>query len=69
MTLFRVSQNDKYGFIDKKGNEVIPCEYDEVDYFHDGLAYVAKGNKWGYIDKSGREVTPFIYDEVCVIII
>lgn len=44
--------------------EVIPCKYDEVWSFSEGLAVVELDGKWGYIDKTGEEVVPFKYDQV-----
>ena len=61
-----VYKGDKYGFIDKMGNEVIPCVYDfseEVDLnFHDGLAFVRQGEKHFFINKKGKEAFPYNYD-------
>ena len=54
--------NGKCGFIDKSGNEVIPCTYDWVYSFSEGLALVKLDGKWGFIDKSGNEVVPCTYD-------
>jgi hypothetical protein len=70
----------KWGFIDVNGNEVVPCKYAYVGYFHNGLAAVnmggktvvvnnrrgTKGGKWGYIDATGREIIPCKYDDVGV---
>ena len=54
----------KYGFIDTKGNEVIPCVYDFCEDFSEGLAVVGKhvkgryrsfwGMKYGFVDKKGN---------------
>lgn len=68
--LARVRRGKKYGFIDKHGSEVIPCIYDEADYFfHDGLVCVGKGEEfsreYGFIDKQGKEVIPCIYFNYC----
>lgn len=52
----------KYGFKDKNGKLVIPCEYDDADSFSGGLAKIEKGKKYGYIDKQGNVVVPIIYD-------
>ena len=69
--LAAVKNKDKYGFIDIKGNQVVPCIYDEVynsanlyTYyrFSNGLARVKKAGKWGFIDKRGNEVIPCIYE-------
>ena len=42
----------KIGYIDKSGREVIPCQYDYAEDFHDGLANV----NGGFIDKAGQVV-------------
>jgi len=55
-TLFAVNLNDKWGFIDKTGKEVIELKYDELLDFDNGLAMVKLNNKWGFIDKTGKEV-------------
>ena len=55
----------KLGFIDKMGNEVIPCDFDFMDggcCFHDGLAYVRKGDKVFFINTEGKEAFPFEYE-------
>jgi hypothetical protein len=61
--------NDKYGYLDLKGNEVIITRYDEAAAFANGLAKVGKksltsGSKtlYGYIDKKGNEVIPVKYE-------
>ena len=58
-----VGKNDKYGFIDKTGKEIIPLKYDKVQYFSEGLAAVKIGGKWGYIDKNDKMVIPPKYSE------
>ena len=43
--------------------EVVPCKYDWVQDFSEGLAMVRDENyKWGYIDKTGKEVVPCKYE-------
>lgn len=59
-----VSKNEKYGFINKNGKEVIPRIYDDAFDFSEGLAAVLKNEKYGFIDKQGQEVIPCIYDDV-----
>jgi len=56
-----VKQKDKYGYVDKAGNEVIPCIFDEADYFIDGISAVRSDGLWGFIDTTGKEVIPFEY--------
>lgn len=52
----------KYGFVDRKGNVVIPFDYSAGLEFSEGLAAVKKDGKWGYIDKTGKEIIPYIFD-------
>ena len=42
--------------------EVIPCVYDTVDSFSEGLALVGQEGKCGFIDKTGAVVVPLKYD-------
>ena len=60
-----VGLDGKYGFIDNKGNEIIPLKYDYALEFSEGLAAVQFKDKWCYIDKSGNEVVSLkSYDKV-----
>ena len=65
--LAEVTKDGKCGFIDKYGNEVIPCEYlSEEDPFHgfyDGLAVVHKDfDKPIIINKDGNQAFALNYD-------
>ena len=53
-----VCKNGKWGYIDKTGQEVIPCKYDWANTFHEGLASVrfSYDSGYGFIDTTGREV-------------
>lgn len=66
--LAKVRKNWKYGFIDEKGQEVIPCKYEGVyGWFENGFCIVQKNSTddlYGVIDKSDRLVIPCIYTEV-----
>ena len=44
----------KYGFIDKQGKQVIPCIYDSVYSFDDGITRVEQNGEWFFIDKKGN---------------
>ena len=48
--LARVEVDDKWGFINKEGNEVIPCLFDDAGDFSEGFARVKLGDKWGFIE-------------------
>jgi len=38
-----------HGFIDTTGKEVVPCIYEDVRDFSEGMAAVKRDGKWGYI--------------------
>ena len=53
-----------YGFINKKGIEVIPCQFRNVITFSEGLCAVQNNDSlWGYIDKKGNEVITCQFEE------
>lgn len=67
----------KLGFVDSKGNEVVPCIYEcwNSDYeedevppcyftFSDGVIALAKDGKYGCVNTEGKTVLPFIYDYI-----
>ena len=47
--------NWKWGFIDKKGKQVIPFKYNYVQPFYNGKTKVELDGRNGYIDKNGSE--------------
>lgn len=52
----RVFRNGRYGFINRRGEEVIPLKYRSASEFNNGLAFVNWLNGKGfYIDKMGNE--------------
>lgn len=59
-----VLRNGKWGFINTKGEEVIPCQYPNpyedftASPFYEGMALVQKDGKWGFINTKGEEVIP-----------
>lgn len=57
-----VCKNEKWGYINHKGDEIIPCTYESALPFNENLAPVCKGGKWGYINLKGEVVIPFKYD-------
>lgn len=64
----RVENNDKYGFVDKTGNVIIPLIYDDTRVYNEGYVIAAKeinGKRlWGCLDVNGTCVIPFIYDDL-----
>ena len=47
-----------YGFVNTKGQWVIPAQYNSVEHFADGYAMVRKDSGWGVIDTTGKQVIP-----------
>ena len=51
-----VSKDYKYGFIDGRGNEIIPLQYDYACEFNNGFARVMKDEKWSYIKRDNLQL-------------
>lgn len=51
--LYPVKRNEHWGFINRSGEEVIHCVYDEVSGLVDGLSAVKFHQEYGIIDKRG----------------
>jgi hypothetical protein len=52
-----VCKNGKYGYINKKGDEIVGCIYEDAGYFSSGMAKVYKGeNEQCFIDINGTEL-------------
>ena len=64
------NESEKYGYINEKGEEVIPCQFDyATDFCEEGTAFVAKevsqdAYKYGMIDTSGKMIVDYIYSDV-----
>ena len=56
-----ISVNNKWGFVDEKGEEIISPQFDEVHPFHNGLARIRRDSINGFIDKSGELVVSSKY--------
>lgn len=62
--LAKVCCQNKWGFINKYGFEVVSCMYEEAGYFCQGRAKVRSKGKWGYLDKKAKVRVSFMFDEV-----
>ena len=67
--LIRVKKKGMYGYVDRKGNVVVPLEYDdgqvEVEKGEMDWIIVKKKGKWGVITRKNRERIHFVYDRIC----
>lgn len=60
-----IKKNNKFGFINKKGQEVVGPMYKNVGSFSEGLAAVLNFNdKWGFMNTKGDWAVPATYKEV-----
>ena len=64
-----VVRDSMQGYINKKGEEVIPLVFDRYVRFNEGphgfscgRAVVKKNGKYGYVDREGHRITDYIYD-------
>ena len=55
------SQDEKMGLRHLNGKVVVPCNYDVIQNFSDGMAAVCKGHLWGYVDPLGTFIIPCSY--------
>lgn len=60
--LFLIGRDGLIGFMNSKGEEIIPCKFVEAGKFINGLAWVREGGYYGYIDEMGKYIIPPIYD-------
>jgi hypothetical protein len=47
---------DRYGFLDRRAQVVIPPRYEDASTFREGMAGVRIEGKWGFIDTDGTMV-------------
>jgi hypothetical protein len=62
--LANVAYQDKWGFIDQKGEWVITPRFSGAWPFSNGLAGVMRKDKFGFIDKTGRMVIRPRFDNI-----
>ena len=61
----KICQNDHWGFVDENGKVVVPCKYNAVTNYQEGLACVESDKrKWGFVDENGNEVIPCKWEDV-----
>ncbi len=54
--LARFCAHGLWGFVNKKGEEVIPAQYEDANNFSEGLAAVKIDGLYGFIDTTGKMV-------------
>lgn len=59
-----VCRDGMYGFVDQRGETVIPFVYDDAAPLIEGLAYFRVGEEYGFMDKTGTPVFNLSCDSV-----
>ena len=60
----RVRKGKGYGMVDNRGNEVIPCEYDYVDYIGKKRFAVKKDGMYSLAAEGGKLLSGFVCDSI-----
>jgi len=53
-----------FGLLHESGKILLPCIYEGMDPYSEGLVGVKQNGKWGYVDISGNIVIDIIYDDL-----
>jgi hypothetical protein len=53
-----------YGFVDLKGNTILPFEYEDILCEHLGNIFVKKNGKWGVMNDENQQLLPCKYDYI-----
>ena len=61
--MYSVVKNDKWGFLNQNGKQVVDCEYDNVSDYSESLARIEKDGKVGFIDDTGKLINPLNYEQ------
>ncbi len=59
----KVELDEKTGFVNEDGEEVVPCKYDNAWNFSEGFACVETEDLWGFVNENGEEVIPCKYND------
>lgn len=59
MNRYKEGSGNEFYFADRKGNQISPNTYGQVQHFSEGLAAAQVGQeKWGYVDSRGNLIIP-----------
>lgn len=62
--LIAVRENDKWGFVNTQGKQIVPCEYNTVLPATEGYAAIMKNDMWGFVDSTGKIIATPQYKSV-----
>ena len=61
--LTAVCVKGKWGFVNREGEWMIDCQYEDARQFQEGLAPVKADGKWGYINVEGEMVITPVFED------
>ena len=61
--LAKVTKAGKSGYVNNKGELIVPLIYDEAMAFREGKAAVRSGDKWGFLDSTGKIVEELLLED------
>lgn len=64
ITLIAQKQNDKWGFVNKSNEFVIPPKYDWASNMKSEIAVIKLNNKYGVINKTEEIIIPMVYESI-----
>lgn len=65
---FKAKKYGKWGVLNLQGETEIPCEYDEIELFENGVAKAKKNGRWSKINEKNQELYTFTPSENGLII-
>ena len=65
--LSQVCKNEKYGYINRNNQEIIPIKYDSVTRISFDKIGVCEKEKWGIINLENKQIIDFKYDFIICI--
>lgn len=58
------NKKDKWGLINTQGEEVIPCEYEEIIPVFNNCLFLRRDKKYAFLNLGSKIPDPFIYKDV-----
>lgn len=62
----KIDEKGKGGYLRDDGSVLLPCKYDAVYPFENGLGKVMMGKRFGLVDKNGKFIVPIEWDEIAL---
>lgn len=60
----QVMKDNKWGIINKLGQQVYPNELEDILFYRNGLCGIKKDGKWGYVNVKGEIIIPTIFNKI-----